>query len=629
MLSGGAFYPTVGGVTLSFPGSMFQWTGGAMELSVGDVTNMGTINLSGPNETEIYADGTLFDYGSIVQSGTGNFTLHGDGVTLTTLNIEAGGSYLFESDSGIDIPQFTDETQIINDGTIEKSAGTGTTTLLVEGPLTNAGTIQVDSGTLDLEPTSVSEVSGTTLTGGTWTAQNGATLDFPSGTVITDNAATVSLAGAGATIVGLEQLAANDGSLSLTNGASFATAGSFTNAGSMTLGAGSKLSVSGSETETAAATLSVQIGGTPASGLFGSAVISGTTTLAGDFTANLTSGFNPSLGQDYQVLSFAGASGTLSAVTGLPAGMTVSQTSTALDLDVTQSPADLVPTTVTAPTTTTDGSSIAVNWQVKNQGGSAAGSWQDSVYLSSTPAITSRSILLGTATHTGGLVGGASYTSSLTAAVPATAPGFYYVLVQVDSLYEVADANRANNALAAASGQLDVSVPGLTVGTAFGDSFTAADQDHYYQVTVPAGGSLSVALASSASSGSVALYVSQGTMPTSYSYQDAADTANQPRQTVTVPQVLAAGTYYVLAHSISGNAATAAYTITATQTSALAVSAISPASGGDYGTVTIQIDGSNFSPAMTASLTEGSVTLIATAIDYVRRKPGLCYVRLC
>ena len=195
VLSGGAFYPTVGGVTLSFPGTMFQWTGGGMELSVGDVTNMGTINLSGPNETEIYADGTLFDYGSIVQSGSGNFTLHGDGVTLTTLNIEAGGSYLFESDSGIDIPEFTYETQIINDGTIEKTAGTGTTNLQVAGPLTNAGTIQVDSGTLDLEPTSVSEVSGTTLTGGTWTAQNGATLDFPSGTVITDNAATVSLAG--------------------------------------------------------------------------------------------------------------------------------------------------------------------------------------------------------------------------------------------------------------------------------------------------------------------------------------------------------------------------------------------------------------------------------------------------
>ena len=105
-----------------------------------------------------------------------------------------GGSYLFESDSGIDFPEFTYETQIINDGTIEKSAGTGTTTLSVEGPLTNTGTIQVDSGTLDLEPTSVIEVSGTTLTGGTWTAQNGSTLDFPNGTVITDNRATVSLA---------------------------------------------------------------------------------------------------------------------------------------------------------------------------------------------------------------------------------------------------------------------------------------------------------------------------------------------------------------------------------------------------------------------------------------------------
>ncbi len=99
--SGGTFTVGVGGVTLDFPENLFQWTDGAMELTGGDATNLGTINLSGSNQTQIYADGTLFDYGTIIQSGTGNFGLHSDNVTPTTLMIEPGGSYLIESDAGI------------------------------------------------------------------------------------------------------------------------------------------------------------------------------------------------------------------------------------------------------------------------------------------------------------------------------------------------------------------------------------------------------------------------------------------------------------------------------------------------------------------------------------------------
>ena len=53
-------------------------------------------------------------------------------------------------------------------------------------------------------------------------------------------------------------------------------------------------------------------------------------------------------------------------------------------------------------------------------------------------------------------------------------------------------------------------------------SFTAAEQDNYYQVTVPAGGSLVVSVASAASSGALAVYVSQGTLPTPYNDQEAA-----------------------------------------------------------------------------------------------------------
>ena len=184
----------------------------------------------------------------------------------------------------------------------------------------------------------------------------------------------------------------------------------------------------------------------------------------------------------------------------------------------------------------------------------------------------------------------------------------------MDSLNQVPDSNRANNTLFAPK-LLTVSVPAITVGASpTPDSFTAADQDKYYQVTATSNGALSITLTSDA--GSVALYVGQGTMPTPSNYQQAADAANQASQTVVVPQALQGTTYYILAHSISGISATTDYTIAATQTSALTVSAISSYAGGNAGNVTVDIDGTNFTPTTTASLTLGGTTINSSAIDF-------------
>ena len=179
-LNSGTFAVGIGGATFNFPGSMFQWTGGGISGAGGTLTNLGTINLSGSNDKIFYNDGTLDDYGTIVQTGTGNFGLHSDNQAPTVLNIESGGSYLIESDSGVDNPS-GGETEIENAGTIEKTAGTGTSTILVNGTLSNTGTIEADSGTLSLSA-SVAQVSGNTLTAGTWDAEAGSTLVFPSGT---------------------------------------------------------------------------------------------------------------------------------------------------------------------------------------------------------------------------------------------------------------------------------------------------------------------------------------------------------------------------------------------------------------------------------------------------------------
>ena len=319
-------------------------------------------------------------------------------------------------------------------------------------------------------------------------------------------------------------LASNSGALALTGGAALDTPGDFSNSGALTLGGA--LNVGGNFTQSAAGTLNEQLGGSPASGQFGQLVAAGAATLAGNFNLSLVNSFTPVVGQSYPVLQYASSSGSFTAITGLVPGMTANQTATEFDLDVAAAPTNLGLASVTAPTAAIDGQSIAIQWQVNNQGAvNAHGGWLDSVYLSATPSITASSILLGSVTHAGGLTAGNSYNGSLTAAVPALAPGNYYVLVLADSHYNVADSDRSNNTLAATTGQLAVSVPGLTLGTPVNGAFTAANQDQYYQVTVPAGGSLVVTLTSSAGSGATALYVSQGARRRSITIN------SQPRRT--------------------------------------------------------------------------------------------------
>ena len=608
----------IGGLTLNFAGTMFQWTGGVMLAALGDVTNQGTLNLVGSNVKGIFQDGILDNFGTIIQTG-GDLELHGDSQTPTTLENESGAFYLIDSDCGIENSGGT--TALSNAGTMMKTGGTGTSDLSINGAISNTGIMEADSGTLFLDANSISQVSGNTLTGGVWNAVNGATLEFPNGTAITTNAGNISLSGSGATITGLAPLASNSGSFSLTNGAIFTTAGNLSNSGTLTVG--SALTVSGNFSQSSGGTFDEQIGGTPASQQFGQTTITGSATLAGTFNSALVNGFSPGASQQYGVISFAHVTGNFASFTGLSPLFTESLNPTALVLSTSAGggggSVDLAATsvTVTAPTMPTAGQQVTVNWQVTDQGSAnAAGTWQDSVYLSITPAITSSSILLGTAQHSGGLNATDFYTGTLAAPLPALATGPYYVLVQVDSLYQVSDSSRVNNTLAANS-QVNLSLPTFDVGIPLNDSFAAADQNHYYQVTVPAGGTVSIALTSAASSGATALYVSQGQLPTPFNFDFAAALANQPNQTVLVPQVASTTTYDVLVHSVSGNAATATFTLTATQSAALTVSSVPSTTSGNGGNATVEIDGTNFAANITASLTLGGAIINATSIQYV------------
>ncbi|HUY34127.1 MAG TPA: DUF4214 domain-containing protein [Pirellulales bacterium] len=115
--------------------------------------------------------------------------------------------------------------------------------------------------------------------------------------------------------------------------------GNFSNSGSLNVNAGGTLGIGAfggtvNFSQTSAGTLGIQIGGTPASGQFGEVVVNGTATLAGNFDLTLVNGFAPDAGDEYSALTFASDSGAFAKFSGLPAGMTATQSATALDLAI-------------------------------------------------------------------------------------------------------------------------------------------------------------------------------------------------------------------------------------------------------------------------------------------------------
>ncbi len=505
---------------------------------------------------------------------------------------------------------------IVNAGTIRKLGGNGASTFNIgDGTFINTGTVEADSGTLSLQISKIAPISGSSLIGGTWVVRGGAKISLP--TSVTTNAANITLDGAGSIINGISGLSSNAGNLSIIGGATFTTASNFTNTGTLTLGPGSTLTVPSNLTQSATGTVVEQIGGTAASGQFGKIAVTNSAALTGMFQLALVNGFSPSSSQSFQIMAFGQVTGNFSSFNGFNSQFTEAIDTHSLMLNTAGSPVDLQLTSITAPSNSLVGQQISLGWQVANSSPQAAtGNWQDSVYLSLTPTITSGSILLGTKQHSGGLSAGSSYSANLTTAIPAVAAGNYYILVQTDSIYQSPDPVRSNNTLAA-SGQLSLSLPNLTLGAPLSGEFTAADQDQYFQVSVPAGGSLTVTLNSNAAAGATALYVSKSLLPTAFNHQFAANAANQPNQSLIVPQVPTDSTFFILVHSVSGAAATATFTLSAAQSNSLGVSKISGNSGGNTGPVTVEINGTNFTPSTSASLTFGATTLTANGVDFV------------
>jgi RHS repeat-associated protein len=471
----------------------------------------------------------------------------------------------------------------------------------------------------------VTQLSQGVFSGGTWNIADKATLGISgSASNITTNQASVTLGRPGAHFANLNSITTNAGTLDLEGGASFKTAGDLSSSGTLIVGPASTLTVAGKYTQTATGDFTTEIAGEPASGLFGVLASTGAATLGGTLTISLVQGFGPRAGGNFVVMTYPSETGDFATVNRVAAGRSqlfVEATSpTEVLVTSTQDASDLAVTAsdVNAQSSGTPGQPVTVTYTVHNLSTATTSvpAWTDSVYVSLSDTLDSSAVLLGRVTHTGAVEGVGSamnfYTGSLTTSLPGLAPGQYRIFVEVDSRHFVPDPNRDNN-LAAGTTLLKVGFPALGLGA---PTATTIDynQDLYYQVNLP-GGSATLIAASFAGVAGGQLFVAYGHVPSSTSYDEAATDLAQSTQQILLPGTQA-GTYYILVHGSYGSSGGKNLTLSV-QSLPLKVVSISPNQGGNDGTVTVAVEGSQFTVGAAVSLVPASGSpLGATSVTF-------------
>ena len=172
----------------------------------------------------------------IVNNGTTKTIDNITGLTIVTASTIAAGGVL--DGTGTVSGNF----ELLNQGTISADAG-GTTLSIATGTLTNSGTVVAAGGTLAVQSgVTISNRSGSSLTGGVWRATGTGKLDILGGsaiavdnaTIVLDGTASVLTAG-GTTIDNSLATIGASGALTLSSGRNFQTTDSLVVNGTVTL----------------------------------------------------------------------------------------------------------------------------------------------------------------------------------------------------------------------------------------------------------------------------------------------------------------------------------------------------------------------------------------------------------
>ncbi|WP_231607038.1 cadherin-like domain-containing protein [Crocosphaera watsonii] len=250
-------------------------------------------------------------------------------------------------------------------------------------------------------------------------------------------------------------------------------------------------------------------------------------------------------------------------------------------------PADLVAGTITVPSDGSPGQSATLTYTVENQGTETAnGRWTDSIYISADEQWDINDPLFAQVAVSGPIVGGDSYSETVTAALPGLVSGDYHVIVRSDIRNNLPEIDEDNN-LAASVDQFNLDVEQLLLDTPTTGTL-GEDQAVYYRVDVEAGETLLVEFDSESVNGANELYVSYGEIPTRSQFDYSFNNALSPDQEIVIPSTQS-GTYFVMAYGDGVNG-DPSYQLEA-QTLEFSLRELSRDNGSNLGQVTLTLNG--------------------------------------
>lgn len=265
------------------------------------------------------------------------------------------------------------------------------------------------------------------------------------------------------------------------------------------------------------------------------------------------------------------------------------------------------------------GDPVQVSWQgANNTGMTLLGDWTDAVYFSIDDQWDIDDKLLATVPHTGGLDQNETYSASIEVVIPGALPGNYYLLVRSD-IYnqEKESGNEGNNVIATVPLLLNIH-PLTCDGTAITGTLSYIDLMNYYAINLSTGEYLQIILDDLNDWGVNEVYVGFERVPTRSEYDYKHKMNLTADQVLDVPMTQK-GTYYVMVYGNSVPDNPASFAIKASLLD-FSIFDISPNSGGNAGSVTVNIHGAHLDSETTFKLIgenntfiEGSDTLIQSA----------------
>ena len=228
-----------------------DWSNDSTLAGAGSMTiaSSATMNITGFG-TRFIDGGTLNNDGTVNWSGGNNLSIFNSGV----INNHASGLFSVKNDQIIYVHCCSGGQAFNNAGTFRKSVATNTTTIQQNG-FTNSGTLDVQSGTVNLSAGGTSTAvfnagsSGRVLFNGTpYTLAGAATLTGPGNFEM--NGGQINVSGSA---IAVEHLTMNGGTLNVTGAISTSASGvvdwsndsTLTGAGSMTIASGATMNITG------------------------------------------------------------------------------------------------------------------------------------------------------------------------------------------------------------------------------------------------------------------------------------------------------------------------------------------------------------------------------------------------